>query len=519
MQERPAPGSPPDAIQNASTPGPLGDSFLSAKRYPGEVAARPSAPEPPAPAPPRRVFTRVVLPLLIFIGAIGVLAWVTQYLPSRSVGPTQVVAPDGGEAKRSGKVLTFWTQVALWEPQNKKAAQPDEDKQLREQKVIPYGAEYEVSTDTRHDDGHYDFVFENRNDEPLALGVEKQGCQCASISACVLAGPDWARYQKFVGQADPVTRSRQSTEDGFAWRPLVERELKGLTVPPRTHGVLRVFWLGTGRREAEKVFIKPEIWVSPPGQYDARNRGMLLVPTAYVRPAMFTTDRISIGNLGPQTESLSGVFHCWSATRDLQVRVRETDPCFATQVTRLGEEECRQLTETLRHQGTMTRVRSAYQVQVTVHEQKDGKQLDLGTFIHPVGLEVKGNNEDLRPLLPTVRGRVLGDVKVGALEEERGINLKYFKGPQGTTVKTTMWAKKGVELEYEGFGPPILKLKVDLRKQDKEDLPGWVGWEVRVTVPPGLDPGPLPEDSALILRTKGKGRRVRIPLIGSVGRG
>jgi hypothetical protein len=514
MQDRPAHGSPPDAIQNASTPGPLGDSFLSARRYPGEVTAPAAAPEPPAAAPPRRVFTRVVLPLLIFVAAIGVLAWVTQYLPSRSVSPSP--APDGGAAKQTAKVLTFWNHVALWEPKNKKAAQPGEDKAL---KAAPYAAEFEVATDKTQDGGHYDFVFENLNDEPLALGLEERRCSCASVSACVLKGPDWERYQKFMNRADPVTRARQKPEDGFPWEPRGEAERGGLIVPPKTHGVLRVFWHGRGRREPERKVLQPQVWVSPPGKYEQRRTAGLVVPIAYVRPVLFSTERVNVGTLGPQTPSLSGVFHCWSATRDLKVRVHEADPCFALQVSPLSEQECLQLTETLRQQNTMTRVRSAYQVQVTVHEEKDKKQLELGAFERPARVGITGNNEELHPTLPTIRGRVLGEVKVGALEEERGINLKYFKGPQGTTVKATLWAKPGVDLVYEGFGPPILKLKVVLRKQPKEDLPGWAGWEVQLTVPPGLDPGPLPEDSALILHTGGKGRRVRIPLIGSVGRG
>ncbi len=520
MQDRPAPATPPDAIQNAPTPGPLGDSFLAAKPYPGQVTApAPPAPPPPAAPPRRRIFGRVVLPLLIFVAAIGILAWVTQYLPNRS--PPNQPDADGGGPKVAMKVLKFWTQIAVWEPQNGKAAQPQEDNRLKAQKTPPYAAEYEVASELRQDDGHYDFVFENANDEPVALGVANRGCKCAKISACLLQGSDWERYQKFQNSADPVTRSRKSPEDGFPWKPLIETDHKGLLVPPRAHGVLRVFWSGQGRRAPEQLLLQPELWVSPPGRYEARGTGKLAVPVAYVNPVVFDPERVDIGALGPQTPSLSAVFHCRSATRDLQVRVREDDPCFVLKATPLNEQECRKLSEGLRERGTLTHVRSAFRVEVTVYEEKGGKLLDLGSFVRPARIEIKGNNEVLHPMVPMIRGRVLGDVKVGALEEERGINLKYFKGPQGTTVKTTLWAKPGLQLAYDGFGPPILKLKVDVRRQKKEDINGWAAWEVRVTVPPGLDPGPLPEDSAILFRAgEGKtARKVRIPLIGSVGRG
>jgi hypothetical protein len=101
------------------------------------------------------------------------------------------------------------------------------------------------------------------------------------------------------------------------------------------------------------------------------------------------------------------------------------------------------------------------------------------------------------------------------------MNLKSLKTNLPTGVAGKIWTKPGVELEYEGFTPQVLHLQgVTVHKLKDDSLPNWTTWEVRMIVPSGLEPGPLPEDSAILLRVKGPtGRRIRIPLIGSAVRG
>jgi hypothetical protein len=451
--------------------------------------------------------------LLIFVAAIGVLAWVTQYLPNRGGPPPEGDKPDRFP-KLTPKLLHFEDSFAHWEGKpNKKTQSPEMLKQE------PYPAEYEVATDTRHDGGHFDYVFQNKNPDPVALGVLDKSCQCAELTLCIFSDSEWARYVKGKGQADLITRSRQSSEDGFAWKPLIVGDPKGVIVPGKSHGVVRLFWNGRTKREPEKILLKFQLWVSPPNKYEERSIAMFAAYIQYVRPVICHPERVPVGVVNPQAPSLSATFHCWSATRDLEVRSLDEDPCFVVQTTRLTPQQCQELTTSLRKDGVLTRVRSGYQVEVTVHEHKDGKQLDLGTIHRSPKLRIKGDGEELSPTLPVVRGRVQGDVKVGALDEQHGINLKYFKGVNGTTARALLFAKPGLKLEYEGFQPPVLRLGVKLGKQPREDIPGWTCWEVLVKVAPGLEPGPLPEDSGLVLRAVGKTtRRVRIPLIGSVGR-
>jgi hypothetical protein len=473
------------------------------------------------------------LPLLIFIAAIAALAWVTQYLPSRQT------PPDGKPPVPAPRqlVLKFANphRVADWEPERTKEEWERLKKEAKQQgknpdevplpQPSPYGAEYEVlTTDGRQDGGHYDFDFENVNGESAAVGLDWKYCQCSSVYVCALDSVGWARYQQLKAKTDPITRSRQSAEDGLPWKRLDEKDPHGVVVPAGQHGVIRMFWEGVGRSEPKRENLTARIWVSPPGKYAERQVTPIGVFVAYVRPANFHPERLNLGSVGSQNPSVSEVLHCWSATRDLKVAASSADPCFEVLAKKLEkQEDLRKLTDELRAQGIWTRVRSAYRIEVTVHEQKPGRQLELGTFLRTPALEVWGNGERLQGLsIPTVRGRVQGDIKIGTFQDDGAITLRV-KTNLLTRATGKIWVKRGVKLEYEGFTPKGLNLEVDtknfLKKVDADSLPGWDALEIQLAVPAGLEPGPLPEDSAILLRIEGSTRRIRIPLIGSAGRG
>jgi hypothetical protein len=341
---------------------------------------------------------------------------------------------------------------------------------------------------------------------------------------CALDAAGWASYQKLKAKADPITRSRQSAEDGLPWKAVSDADMGGVVVPAGRHGVIRIFWAGGGRREPEKMNLTTRIWVSPPGKYAERQVTPMGVIIAYVRPASFHPERLNLGSVGPQNPSVSEVLHCWSATRDLKVTASSADPCFEVLAKKLEkQEDLRKLTDELRAQGIWTRVRSAYRIEVTVHEQKGDRQLELGTFLRTLSLEVRDNRELLHPPLPTVRGRVQGEIKVGTFQDDGAITLRV-KTDRLTRATGKIWVKPGVKLEYDGFTPKGLNLEVDKANFFKEAppadrVPGWNALEFQIIVPPGLEPGPLPEDSAILLRVEGSTRRIRIPLIGSAGRG
>jgi hypothetical protein len=527
MQERPAQGVPADGLQDGTAKKPLGETFLTRHRYPG-VAAEASPPPAPAapPTPNSRVFTRVVLPVALFVLAIGVIAWVVQYLPGRAAPPPPNTGTSANDKTRTRLTLKFEDPYLLadWEPERTK---PYRDQWQKEGKLdappppMLYAAEYEVSTDKHQDGGHYDFVFVNPNEEPVAVGVESMTCQCTSVEGCAFSEQEWDHYQKLRAAKGPVERSRLSPKDGFPWKGLVVGDTAGLVVPAKAHGAVRVFWVGRGKKEPESVRLGVDLWLSPPGKWDERQHTKLSLGIAYVHPVRFSTKRLDVGTISPQTATLPAAIYCWSATRDnLQVKVSNADPCFVYQVTPLKTAEERQkLTDELRGQGTMTRVRSACRIDVVVYESMKDQQLDLGSFTRDVPVEITADGDAVTPTPPEIHGRVQGDIKVATIEDKGVIDLKVFRADSSNSFKAKLWAKPQAKLEYVGFTPPGLKLKdVELKKRPADNVGDWVGWEIRFTVPPVLEPGALPGDSAILLREQATKRQLRIPLHGTASR-
>ncbi|HYT89428.1 MAG TPA: hypothetical protein VEL76_12045, partial [Gemmataceae bacterium] len=555
-------GAPQDAIRESPDRSSLENTFLSQKRYPGEIEP-PSLPSPPAQPASPHVFTRIVLPLLIFVVAVGVLAWAIQWLPSQGrptddkerpppikEGDKRLLYPDGpgwlsldpntksfiftaswetrmdpffgaetagllGSLLGQGSLLT----VARFVPERVYIKHP-----MQDPLKTAYLPEYEVFTDELFDPGYYDFIFKNVAGQSVEVGLESQGCRCSRVEACALADAEWAAYRKAHEAGNLVKHTpREGVKDGLPWSTLPKDAKAGLLVPAGSQTVVRLHWDGH-KEEPEQVQLTAKIWASPAGKSDARQHVAQLVATvAYVRPVHFFPEKVEVGALSSEGASASASFECWSATRDLKVEVdrsKEQDPRFTFTATPLTEEECRDLEKRLSARDIATRVRSAYRVSVRVHERKDGKQLDLGAFHKQAPLLISGNGKLLTKVhLPRVRGMVLGEIRLGALEDQDKINLKFFKSSFGTSATVQLWAKPHLELQYVDFTPAHLNLDVKLKKTDQR-VSDWRVWEVKVTVPPNAASGPFPEDSAIQLRAANQKppRLMRLPLVGTASR-
>ena len=104
------------------------------------------------------VFSRVVLPLVLFVAVVGGIAWVTQYLPNGPRSPRSVE-----ETPNAEPLLKFSTEQALFDKDD-----PD------------YGQEIETN-----EEGHYDFAFENISGKELELGLQFKNCGCTQVEAKV----------------------------------------------------------------------------------------------------------------------------------------------------------------------------------------------------------------------------------------------------------------------------------------------------------------------------------------------
>jgi hypothetical protein len=182
----------------------------------------------------------------------------------------------------------------------------------------------------------------------------------------------------------------------------------------------------------------------------------------------------------------------------------------------LDQAECADLQKRLlQDAGINTRVHSAYRVEVTIYEERGGRQLDVGPFQRNVPFAIDQPVADL-PAGPLVKGWVvLRDITVGNPEDLGHIDLKSFpinvpREPR----RVPLWTPAGVKLELV---KPEVPDFLDVALAEKETAANKTRWELRVGVRSRLlRPGTLPEDGAIILRTNSMPpRRIRIPVLGT----
>jgi len=162
--------------------------------------------------------------------------------------------------------------------------------------------------------------------------------------------------------------------------------------------------------------------------------------------------------------------------------------------------------------GGDARILWARHMTVTVHEEKNGKEMDLGPFSYTLSLLL--DEQPTSDAQPTFYGRVKGEVDVGGPEDHGRIDLHTYKVRDGTSQVIPVWADANAGLEIQEQQPASLEVK--LWKDAKQLRSDKTKWLLEVTVPSDSPSGPLPENSAIVLRlTSPTPRLVRIPVMGS----
>jgi hypothetical protein len=477
---------------------------------------------PPLVARPVNLVTKVVLPLVVLIVGIAAIAWVTQQLPGRGA---KTGTPEG--AKNEARDVLAFTHNE-WSD-----------------KTRGYLALYEINTD-----GFHDFPFENQTGKDLDMGVAETTCQCAKVEVCVFKDHQRANYEKAVNEGN-------EKEVQLGWEKMAaDREMKqSILVPTNGAGVVRVFW--RGKSEPANQGFRVTLWSRAAGSGRDRGKMVLDVGIAYALPALFDMDRLDFGVLGPQ-QKMTRSFLCFSYSRELEVKADSKDKCLVVEVVPLkGKEYDKQafplvggsVVALLGGQGEQgpffaaacalagadrlpdelrpyKRVPAAFRVNVTLYEQRDGKQLDLGHYKEDVPLIITSHGRPLEPAnlirVPTMRAIVRGDVTVQGPPEEGGrINFGLFKFTDGAKRKVFIFAPKGANLKFMRCEPSLLDLEVQLKALDAVGDQG--RWEMDVTIPAGRDASPLPEDGVIVLQcmlpARGDSpavtRMARIPVVGT----
>jgi len=445
------------------------EAFAIRKRFPGEVAPSETPAEPPAAA--GGAFSRIVLPLLLFVVIIGGIAWVTQYMPGR-----KTIDPVAVPQKMDEMLVRFDEITSVWDKNDKN-----------------YIAEIE-----RSEGGHFDFPFENGTDEKLLLGTYNISCLCSDVKAAILPAG---------ASKDDLTRlDWKSLEVSDRFDPK-----KTIPVPAKARGVVRVTWKGGKLNEAlSRIYAR--LWMQPELRPNAKQGQALETIVRIVPPVMFEPQLVRIGELGAR-----GVFRTdidfWSATRpqvDLLVQSDADDGLIDVQVRPLSREEQAQVQAKVKSTYN-TRIKCAWRAEVTVHEQKGQRQLPQGPFRRQLLVTVDGEKLDVGPLLS---GAVPGEVRVGSSNDGGMVKLDRFPARSGIKKRTTLWTDKAVGLEVDGHRPAYLK--VQFTENLKETTSNQRRWDLDVEVPPNSPIGPMPEDAVIILKTQSASpRQIHIPVRGS----
>ena len=450
-----------------------------------------TAPEttPATEAPAARPL-RWVVPMALFIVIIAGIAWVGQKLPNWRSRPVEPAPFEQGPVAQLRFVHPHnrGIYIALWEPMPEKKTA---EKEL-------YAREFE-----REALGQYDFPFQVNPELAAEIGVTTKSCDCSKLYVAVVSEVEWDEIYAAI-RKEPGQEVKENPN--WEWKSLEDTKEHGVALPAGARAVLRMSWTNK-RAPGDSLNLGAQIWARVPNASRKQDYG-LKIDAVSTRPLRSKKDRIDVGGV-EQGKTSTAEFLVWSPTRDhAKFNFAQDDPLFELfeiAVKDFTPAECAGLQAQLRKEEINTRVRAAWTITVTVHEQKGKRQLDQGYFTRALQIDMPNiAAEDLPPLV--VSGSVKSDFQIGAIDDRGKINLGSVPAKFGKKKTIILSAQTNIELDAGKIEHPA-GLKVVLVETAKRK------WSLTVEVPPNRFFGPITEDNLVILRTKAD-RAIRIPLMG-----
>src|SRR5438094_9806369 len=161
---------PPPAAAGTTAPNSAGeDRFTLRKKFPGEGVAAPLAPSR-APDVRSKSGRRIIAALIVFLGVVGIIAYVAQNLPNwRKRGTPGGDNTDPTLVKEILKFPEDLRDLALPTLFHARWDHPDP-------KQLMYPAEIEKGSK-----GHYDFLLFNPLEQTVDLGLFESSCDCSKV--------------------------------------------------------------------------------------------------------------------------------------------------------------------------------------------------------------------------------------------------------------------------------------------------------------------------------------------------
>ena len=448
---------------------------------------------------------RYGLTLGLLVLMVGGIAWVIQYLPSRGpkVAPTKVEATDK-------KLLAFVRDVAQW---GTKAEEEDKQSPPKYKDLEPLTK------------GYYDFLFENDFGQDVVVDQYWSSCSCTSVKVVVLAPAEWERVHKYHLETpgEPLPYAKEPEWLSLSSSQAVDKEAnkENQRVKAGEKGVIRVEW--TTREAVGQILdVRPAVMFYAADNPSRKEAHRLIVPILVTAAVQFEPARLHVGVLSADRPARAQ-FHVWSSTResvDVKPLLTFPDSLFAFTSKPLSAKECADFEAAKK---LTSHVRCAYQVSVTVHENRDGKHLDQGSFYRKTVFALDGNpvNPDAPLYGPEIVGRVDGGVQIGGAENPGKIVFPSFSAKNGASQDVQLATNAKVELQKFDAHPDQPRwIKVHLTREPKQTSSNRTTWLLEVVVPANA-PGAtsFDEPNAVVLKIAGTPERlVRIPLEGHISR-
>jgi len=379
--------------------------------------------------------------------------------------------------------------------------------------------------------GWYDFWFHNPTDNEVRLGLKLKNCTCTDVGLHLLKG-DWVNKLLPLSllplSADSpltgLTAAVVSRQRGQEWVDKLQDggvkldDTIGATVAGRQCGFIRMTW--SGEKKGGPFFtqtLSSSIWYA--NKDSGYKTDFQLVGGWLVEPVMFDAREKDAGALTPDEAPREVTFRCWTSTRKnlrFECDTRK-NPHLSWEVkpfTTGDEGAVRRLAD------SMPMLREGHTIRIKVSPRTpDGKSPDLGPFNHKIDLTIYADGEQIGSDLLVVSGRIKGDVRVIAPNQEATelLLLGSFPVSKGKSVTATIEVERPeVEVEVESV-PPYIEAT-----REKQSGMGKTGYLLHVKVLPNKIAGKLPRqegpnESVIVLKIKSPGeptRRVRVPVIG-----
>jgi hypothetical protein len=454
-----------------------------------------------------KTITHIVLPIVILMGIVGIVAYVTQ------------------NTQRSPKSLTIESANESKPPPPPKLISFVESLDASTEQEPPEQFEAEATN-------HKDFVFYSTQENNIRLTADYQSCKCTTVElgtlsmsedelAAIDKSPSLSGYCRLVAAMNSMTfASLPSGVDDKEPGTLIPGAPKG---KPKRPYILRVVKRKIQDEQLGKLdSIKIRIGARVDGSSVKSNIDKAISYVVIAPAGIFPATIVDMGEIGAGGERAIACY-VYSGTRDqLSFTPRlagadggeTTEPCAEiSPLTTLSPEERDILPKTYVGPNATGHIRCAYRFTITLHERRGDNLLEIGPLKrHLVITFTAGAGElPITTMTSRVEAIVHGPIHVLNGDERGRIPLGTYKSNRGTS-RIVRLASDDPKLDIEVDGTSDPKLKATLRPPTVDSRKEW---EMLVEVGPDAFVGDLPGSTMITLRTVGPNpRRMRIPVTG-----